>query len=74
MPIAAADLAVVYELARPLEPARQSAYVAAVRERLEASAVVGPGQTHRIARDLQRQYFDPIEDTRAGVPASRRRT
>jgi hypothetical protein len=72
MPIAADDLAVVYDLARPLEPARQSAYVAAVRQRLEASAVVGPGQTHRIARDLQRQYYDPPQDIRLGEAASRR--
>jgi len=73
MPIAASDLDIIFSLASPLEPTRQPAFVAAVKERLEASAIVGPGQTHRIARDLQRQYFDPIDDTRTGVPASRRR-
>jgi hypothetical protein len=73
MPIAASDLDIVFSLASPLEPTRQSAFVAAVRERLEAAAIAGPGQTHRIARDLQRQYFDPPVDTRAGEPASRRR-
>jgi hypothetical protein len=41
MSIAAADLAVVYDLARPLEPTRQPAFVAAVKERLEAEAIFG---------------------------------
>ena len=72
MPIAASDLDIVFSLASPLEPTRQSAFVAAVRERLEAAALAGPGND-RIARDLQRQYFDPPVDTRTGEPASRRR-
>ena len=65
-----ADLATVLALAQPIaDQARRADFVAAVT----AAAPQGPGQTHRIARDLQRQFFDPPTDTREGTPQPRRR-
>jgi hypothetical protein len=59
MPIAADDLAAVYDLAQPVAPERRADFVAAVVERVQAAPIAGPGIIHRVARETQRAYFDP---------------
>jgi hypothetical protein len=49
----------VIALARPIDPPRREAFVAAVTEKLEAAPAAGPGTAHQVGRELQRQYFDP---------------
>jgi hypothetical protein len=72
MPIAADDLAAVYDLAQPVAPERRADFVAAVVERVAAAPIAGPGIIHRVARETQRAYFDPPQDTRVGEASSRR--
>jgi hypothetical protein len=61
--LAAAEMAIVHELAQPIaDRARWAHFVAAVAEQLSTT----PGAVHRIARGLQRQYFDPQTDPRIG--------
>jgi hypothetical protein len=59
MPLHPEEQALVIALAQPIAPPRREAFVQAVEQRLGASPVIGPGAAHRIAREVQRDYFDP---------------
>jgi hypothetical protein len=64
---AAAQMAIVHELAQPIaDRARRAHFVAAVAEQLSTTPTPGSGAVYRIARGLQRQYFDPPIDPRIG--------
>jgi hypothetical protein len=51
--------AAIEQAARPLDPDRRSAFVAAVLGALEGVSELGPGVVHRVVRSLQREFWDP---------------
>ena len=71
--LSAENLDLVLGLARPLEEGRRGAFLQAVAEQLAAEPMAGPGAVHRIARGLQRQFFDPPADPRLGSAQHRSR-
>jgi hypothetical protein len=74
VPIAADDLAAVYDLAQPVAAERRADFVAAVVERVAAAPIAGPGIVHRVARETQRAYFDPPQaSSRRGIGGPRPR-
>jgi hypothetical protein len=50
---------VVLALSRPIGAGRRDAFLSAVAGALAASPVRGTGAAHRIAREVQREYFGP---------------
>jgi hypothetical protein len=74
--LTAREMDLVDSLTAPIDPSARDAFRRTVAAELEASRRrgTGEGEIHRIARTAQRAYFDPPEDTRLGVSASRRRT
>lgn len=53
-----AELDAVMNAARPLQPQARSEFLRALAA-VENQRQFGPGLVHRVARDLQRRYFDP---------------
>jgi hypothetical protein len=54
------EMAVLLNLAGPIEPRRQSEFLLEVEAELEAQAgAIGEGTVHRLARTIQRKYFEP---------------
>ncbi len=56
----------ISRLAGPLEPAARVAFRRAAEEALAALPCAGEGIIYRIVAPLQRAYFDPPDDRRAG--------
>jgi hypothetical protein len=46
-------------LAQPIDQRRRSEFLQAVAAQLETCPEPGPGAVHRIARAVQRRFFDP---------------
>ena len=53
------ELSIVHSAARPLQPQAVEPFIAAVAERLHGYRELGPGVIFRIAREVQREFFDP---------------
>jgi hypothetical protein len=53
------EIMVLLALSLPIERDRRNAFLGAVARALAASPVRGPGVAHRIAVELQREYFIP---------------
>jgi hypothetical protein len=51
--------------ARPLPVGARDAFLQSVARALSGRDVVGPGTVHQVCRELQRQYFDPPDLSRA---------
>jgi hypothetical protein len=64
-----AELAMVRELAQPLEPHRRGEFLEAIAQKMETSvapAAIGPGVLHRIAREVLQNFWDAPPDLRSG--------
>jgi hypothetical protein len=59
------ELSAVLAAARPLAVEMRDPFLRAVAAALEGSEVIGPGTVHQVCRELQRQFFDAPEFTRA---------
>jgi hypothetical protein len=57
---------IISRLAGPLEPAARAAFRRAAEAALAALPCAGEGIIYRIVAPLQRAYFDPPTDCRAG--------
>jgi hypothetical protein len=57
---------IISRLAGPLEPAARAAFRRAAEAALAALPCAGEGIIYRIVAPLQRAYFDPPDDRRAG--------
>jgi hypothetical protein len=67
------EMAVLLNLAKPIEATRQAEFLNEVAAELEArrqAGEIGVGAVHRVARTIQRKYFDPPQ-SREGEPARR---
>jgi hypothetical protein len=53
-------------LSAPLDPGRRGDFLQEVARRLETTSAIGPGAVHRIARGVQREFWDPPPDLREG--------
>jgi hypothetical protein len=61
-------------LAQPIDQRQRTEFLAAVAAELEANGqagAVGIGSVHRVARTVQRRFFDPPELPNAGKMARR---
>jgi hypothetical protein len=61
-----AELDAVLQAARPLPLELRDPFLQAVAHALAGRAEVGPGTVHQICRELQREFFDPPDLSRAG--------
>jgi hypothetical protein len=59
------ELNVVLAAARPLAVEMRDPFLHAVARALSGRDVVGPGTVHQVCRELQRQFFDPPDLSRA---------
>ena len=62
------EMSVLRRLAEPIDHARRPQFLQEVAAELEAqrqAGVIGEGSVHRVARALQRRFFDPPEFTAA---------
>jgi hypothetical protein len=67
------EMAVLLNLAGPIDQSRQSEFLQEVAAELEAhrqAGEIGEGSVHRIGRHVQRRFFDPPQ-FREGEPARR---
>jgi len=54
------EMSVLLSLAGPIDQQRRPQFLQEVAEELEASGQAGgPGAVHRVARQIQRRFFDP---------------
>jgi hypothetical protein len=60
--------ALIYELAASLPPSQHYAFIDAAYRALEGVNCLGPGLAFRLLSDLQRRYWTPPPDQRAGEP------
>jgi hypothetical protein len=65
---------IMLALSLPTEKDRRGAFLNAVAKALAASPVRGPGAAHRIAREVQREFFIPPRMDAAGEMGARSRT
>jgi hypothetical protein len=65
------EATVILSLARPIEAGLRPQFIDAVRAELEAAGLSGTGAVHRIARVLQRRYFNPPEFPNQSAPVHR---
>jgi hypothetical protein len=66
------EMSVLRRLAEPIDHQRRPQFLEEVAAELEAKRQVGEigeGAVHRVARDLQRKYFDPPHLPNAGKMA-----
>jgi hypothetical protein len=70
--LAASDLAIVLDLAAPIERERRLAFLEAVAAEIEAADVSGPGAVFRTAAHIQRAHFDLPQDARTGTAQHRK--
>jgi hypothetical protein len=61
MPLALNDeeMTLLLSLSAPIDQRLRSEFLAAVAAELEANGPVGIGSVHRVARVVQRRFFDP---------------
>ena len=62
------EMSVLRRLAEPLDQQRRTQFLQEVAAELEAkrqAGEIGEGAVHRVARTLQRNFFDPPEFTSA---------
>jgi hypothetical protein len=59
------ELNAVLAAAGPLPVEMRDAFLHAVARALSGRDVVGPGTVHQVCRELQRQFFDPPDLSRA---------
>jgi hypothetical protein len=67
------EMAVLLTLAGPIEQHRRPEFLQEVAQELEAhrqAGEIGEGTVHRLARTIQRKYWDPRQ-SREGEPARR---
>ena len=67
------EIAIVLALAGPIDQRRQAEFLQEVEAELEAkrqAGEIGAGTVHRLARTIQRKYFDPPQH-REGETARR---
>jgi hypothetical protein len=66
------EMTLLLELSRPIAPAQRSAFLDAVAAELEAAGLAGGlGAVHRVARQVQRRFWDPPQ---VADPGPQRRT
>ena len=56
------EMDLLLALSQPIDPPRRSEFLQEVAQKLEASRQadeIGEGSIHRLARQIQRHYFDP---------------
>jgi hypothetical protein len=53
------ELDIVFNLARPLEPALRDSFLRAVASELARYEALGPGIVFRVGKQLQRDFFRP---------------
>jgi hypothetical protein len=53
------EMSVLMSLAGPIDQQRRPQFLQEVAAELEAKRQVGEGLVHRLARTIQRKYFDP---------------
>lgn len=53
------ELSIIHSAARPLQPQAVEPFLATVAERLHDYREIGPGVIFRVAREVQREFFDP---------------
>jgi hypothetical protein len=58
-----AEITAVMNLAQPIDRRRRDEFLREVVAEIEASRQTGEGWVHRVARQLQRKYFDPPQLT-----------
>jgi hypothetical protein len=59
-----AEMDVLESLSLPITPDKRAAFMAEVAGELEsAGAAIAEGSLHRVARVVQRRYFDPPAET-----------
>ena len=61
------ELSAVMDAARPIPPASRDAFLHALAAELAQHPVIGEGLIHRVARDVQRKYFDPPDLSGSGA-------
>jgi hypothetical protein len=64
-PVAISDeaMAVLFDLARPLDPRDRTRFVGAVVAELNGHAEIDPGLVHRVGAELQRGYLGVARGT-----------
>ena len=63
-----AELDIITDAARPIDPAHRAEFVEAVLTALVPHCVLGEGLVHRICRDLQQRFINmPRVPTRGNV-------
>jgi hypothetical protein len=66
------EMTILMNLAGPIAPAQRPAFLDPVAAELAAAALAGGiGATHRVAREIQRRYWDPPQ---VADPGPQRRT
>jgi hypothetical protein len=63
-----AQMSAVLAASHPLPPQTRSAFLEACAHELAGLPEVGDGAVHRIIMVVQKRYFDPPLNTRAGQP------
>lgn len=71
--ITAAELSILHALAAPIELQKRAEFLTEVAEALEraggsSTSSLGEGAVHRVARVVQRRYFDAPEFTTLTAP------
>ena len=59
------ELDAVMSAARPIAVDLRDAFLHAVAHALSGRKEIGPGVVHQVCRELQRQFFDPPDLSRA---------
>jgi hypothetical protein len=57
------QLDIIHRLAEPLHPHDHAAFYEAVAEMLNGCSEIGDGVVSRAAREAQRRFFDPPQET-----------
>ena len=58
-----AEMTILHALAAPIELQKRAEFLTKVAEALERAGGIGEGAVHRVARVVQRRYFDAPEFT-----------
>jgi hypothetical protein len=69
------EMSVLRRLAEPIDPQRRPLFLQEVAAELEAkrqAGEIGEGVVHRVARTLQRKFFDPPQSPNASKAAGHR--
>jgi hypothetical protein len=63
------EMDVLRSLAQPLAAGKRDAFLEAVASALDSTGARGPGRVHQVAREVQRQFFNPPELNTKGYAA-----